>query len=74
MNDRPQGEWCFPSKSNPSKHYTVRYHKYNGEWILSCNCPIWIYNRNNRHCWHTDEVENMGYPYRITLEEAEATK
>ena len=34
--------------------YWVGYKKYNEEYILSCNCPAWIFNHNkNRTCKHT---------------------
>jgi len=59
-------EWKFKSKSDPKKTYQVKYKKYNGKYILSCNCPVWIFNhRKNRTCKHTDEIVEMGNEYSI---------
>ena len=59
-------EWKFKSNSDPKKTYQVKYKKYNGKYILSCNCPVWIFNhRKNRTCKHTDEVVEMGNEYSI---------
>lgn len=50
-------EWNVPSDSDPTKIWTVKIHPTYG---LSCNCPIWIYNkRGNRTCKHTDYVEKL---------------
>jgi len=39
------------------KEYRVKYKKYKGRWILSCNCPAWIFNHSgNRTCKHTKAV------------------
>jgi len=57
-------EWEFRSESNPDKWYQVKYQKYNGGYRLSCNCPIWVFNRRkNRTCKHTDMVVEMGNEY-----------
>ena len=47
-----------PSKSNPSKHYTIKVDE-NG--LFSCNCPSWIFNtRRNRTCKHIDALRGEG--------------
>ena len=52
-------DWEFPSHSNPNKTYQVKWKKYGGKIILSCNCPVWIFNqRGDRTCSHTDEVQS----------------
>lgn len=49
----------LPSKSNPDKSYQV---KMDEQGNLTCNCPIWIYNRRgNRTCKHTDIVKISGF-------------
>lgn len=59
-------EWKFKSNSNPNKAYQVKYKKYNGKYILSCNCPVWIFNhRKDRTCKHTDKIVEMGNKYSI---------
>lgn len=58
-------EWKFKSNGNPEKTYQVKYKKYNGRYILSCNCPAWIFNHKNRTCKHTDEIVEMGNEYSI---------
>lgn len=60
-------EWKFKSNSNPNKTYQVKYKKYNGNYILSCNCPVWVFNhRKDRTCKHTEEVVGMGNEYSIS--------
>ena len=45
----------FPSKSNPSKEYTVNVDE-NGE--LSCNCPAWTFKKGDeRTCKHVQAAE-----------------
>ncbi len=45
----------FPSKSNPSKSYTVSVDEV-GE--LSCTCPAWTFKKGaQRTCKHVEEVE-----------------
>ena len=59
-------EWKFKSNSDPKKMYQVKYKKYNGKYILSCSCPVWIFNhRKDRTCKHTDEIVEMGNEYSI---------
>jgi len=44
----------FPSKSNPSKEYTVNVDE-NGN--LSCTCPAWTFKKGDeRTCRHVQEV------------------
>lgn len=44
----------FPSKSNPSKEYTVSVDE-NGD--LSCTCPAWRFKKGDkRACKHVVEV------------------
>jgi len=63
LSDLRDMRWEKPSSSTPGKFYTVKYSLYANQWILTCDCPIWIYNkRRNRTCKHTDEVEAEGYP------------
>lgn len=58
--------WEFRSKSNPDKHYQVKYQEYNGGYRLRCSCPSWIYNhRKDRTCKHTDSIVGMGNPYFV---------
>jgi len=46
----------FPSKSNPSKEYTVKVDE-NGD--LSCNCPAWTFKKNDaRTCKHVQSVDS----------------
>ena len=46
--------WKVP-KSNGNGFWEV---KESEKYGLSCNCPIWIYNRNgNRTCKHTQFVQ-----------------
>lgn len=41
-------------------NHEVTVKKYNGEWILSCNCGAWVYNRNgDRTCKHTEHMEKI---------------
>ena len=48
----------FPSKSNPSKTYTVSVDQ-NGE--LSCDCKAWVFKKGaTRTCKHVEEVERRG--------------
>ena len=48
----------FPSKSNPSKSYTVSIDE-DGE--LSCTCPAWTFKKGSqRTCRHVQEVEGSG--------------
>jgi len=56
--------WIFNSSSS-NRQYKVKYKKYNDYYILSCSCPSWIFNHNNRHCKHTDQVEKFGYRYQL---------
>ena len=50
----------FPSKSNPSKSYTVSVDE---EGNLSCNCPAWTFKKGNeRTCKHVQAVEDGGSP------------
>ena len=59
-------EWKFKSSNNSEKTYQVKYKKYNGKYILSCSCPVWIFNhRKDRTCKHTDEIVEMGNEYSI---------
>lgn len=51
-----------------SRHY-VTVKKYMGEWILSCDCKAWIYNRNGRKCKHTEYVEGILSREQIYLRE-----
>jgi hypothetical protein len=39
--------------------YEVTVKKYNGEWILSCSCKAWIFNRYGRRCKHTEHMEKI---------------
>jgi hypothetical protein len=39
--------------------HEVTVKKYNGEWILSCDCKAWIFNRNGRKCKHTEQMERI---------------
>jgi hypothetical protein len=39
--------------------HEVTVKKYNGEWILSCDCKSWIFNRNGRKCKHTQQMEKI---------------
>ena len=39
--------------------HQVTVKKYNGEWILSCDCGAWIFNRNGRRCKHTEQMEKI---------------
>ena len=41
-----------------SRH-KVTLKKYNGEWILSCDCKAWIFNRGGRRCKHTERMEQI---------------
>jgi len=48
--------WPYPVNLNGNE-YRVKYKKYNGKWILSCNCPAWIFNHSgDRTCKHTKAV------------------
>ena len=48
----------FPSKSNPSKSYTVSVDE---EGKLSCNCPAWTFKKGEeRTCKHVQAVEADG--------------
>ena len=48
----------FPSKSNPSKSYTVSVDE---EGNLSCNCPAWTFKKGEeRTCKHVQAVEADG--------------
>lgn len=59
-------EWRFKSNSDSKKMYQVKYKKYNGKYILSCSCSVWIFNhRKDRTCKHTDEIVEMGNEYSI---------
>jgi len=44
-------------------NHEVTVKKYNGEWILSCDCKAWIFNvrheRNGRKCKHTEQMEKI---------------
>ena len=41
-------------------NHEVTVKRYDGEWILSCNCKAWIFNLNgNRTCKHTDQMEKI---------------
>jgi len=58
-------QWKVPSDSDPDKIYTV---KEDTAGKLSCDCPIWIYNRRgDRTCKHTDHL-------KATLKEDEKVK
>lgn len=48
----------LPVDVNGSKHI-VTIKKYNGEWILSCDCKAWVFNRNGRRYKHTEYVEEI---------------
>lgn len=49
----------FPSKSNPSKNYTVSM-RMDGE--VTCNCPAWTFKKGDeRTCKHVREVKRQGY-------------
>jgi hypothetical protein len=40
--------------------HEVTAKKYAGTWVLSCNCPAWIFNLSGKRiCKHTDYVENL---------------
>lgn len=40
--------------------HMVTVKKYNGEWILSCDCKAWIFNvSEKRTCKHTDHMEKI---------------
>lgn len=40
--------------------HEVTVKKYAGTWVLSCNCPAWIFNLSGqRICKHTNYVENL---------------
>lgn len=44
----------FPSKSRAGKVYTV---KQDPDGNLSCDCPVWVFNRQgDRTCYHTMKV------------------
>lgn len=51
--------WSVRSESKPDKTYLVRAIKYAGKIILSCPCPIWIFNKNNRECKHTEYAKDI---------------
>ncbi len=40
-------------------NHEVTVKKYNGEWILSCDCKAWIFNRSGRKCKHTEHMEKI---------------
>ncbi len=49
----------IPSSSNPEKLHHIKMDEIGN---LTCDCPIWIYNkRGNRSCKHTDIVQNSGF-------------
>jgi len=49
----------IPSSSNPDKTHHI---KMDEQGHLTCDCPIWIYNkRGNRTCKHTDYVNHSGF-------------
>ncbi len=40
--------------------HKVTVTKLHGQWILSCDCPSWIFNLSgDRSCRHTDYVEGL---------------
>jgi hypothetical protein len=42
------------------KEHKVSVKKYDGKWILSCDCGAWVFNLNgHRSCRHTTYVERM---------------
>ena len=50
----------YPSKSNPSKSYTVSVDE-NGD--LSCNCPAWTFKKGDtRTCKHVEDFQRNGEP------------
>ncbi len=51
----------YPIKVNlGGDDHEVTVKKLNGSWILSCNCPSWIFNRNgDRRCQHTEHIANL---------------
>ncbi len=53
MNQKYLKQWNFPSKSNPSKTYTVSL-KPDGEYICSC----WPYLRTRQPCKHIKAAMN----------------
>jgi len=55
--------WPYSIRLNGEEH-KVKYKKYNGRWILSCNCPAWIFNHSgDRTCKHTKAVaQHLGIP------------
>ena len=41
-------------------NHEVTVKKYSGQWILSCSCGAWVFNRyGNRTCKHTVHMEQM---------------
>jgi hypothetical protein len=51
----------YPIKVNLGGHdHEVTVKKLDGNWVLSCNCPSWTFNRNGeRRCKHTEHIENL---------------
>ena len=41
-------------------NHEVTVKKYDGKWLLSCDCKAWVFNRSgNRTCKHTDRMEEI---------------
>jgi len=58
--------WNYPVNLN-GKEYKIKYKKYNGKWILSCNCSAWIFNHSkDRTCKHTiATIQRLNLPQVI---------
>ena len=48
----------LPISLDGSEHM-VTVKKYNGEWVLSCDCKVWIFDLYGRKCKHTEHVEKI---------------